>query len=127
LNREAQRLLAKSARSLAAARELNRTGFPEFAVSRAYYAMFYVAEAFLITEGLSYSSHAAVIAAFGRLFAKTGRVPVAFHRYLIDTQDQRNRGDYDLDPSLSESDAEQSIECARQMLDFGFNVLAEHH
>jgi uncharacterized protein (UPF0332 family) len=89
LNIQSQRLLAKSARSLAAAIELNRTGFPEFAVSRAYYSMFYVAEAFLINEGLSYSSHAAVIAAFGRLFAKTGRVPVTFHRYLIDTQDQR--------------------------------------
>ena len=76
---EVQKLLAKSQRSLDAATELVQKEFPEFAVSRAYYAMFYIAESFLISDGLSYSSHAAVIAAFGQYFAKTGRVPTKFH------------------------------------------------
>lgn len=39
---EQQRLLDKANRSLQAARELNNTGFPEFATSRAYYSMFYI-------------------------------------------------------------------------------------
>lgn len=38
-------------------------GFYDFAVSRAYYTMFYVAEALLDQEGLSFSSHAAIISA----------------------------------------------------------------
>jgi len=42
---EQQGLLDKALRSLQAARGLNETGFAEFA-ARAYYAMFYVAEAF---------------------------------------------------------------------------------
>jgi uncharacterized protein (UPF0332 family) len=54
--------------------------------------MFYVAEAFLLGERLSFSSHAAVISAFGRDFARTGRVPVEFHRYLISAQNLRNQG-----------------------------------
>ena len=42
--------------------------------------MFYVAEAFLLNEGLTFSSHAAVISAFGRDFARTGRALLEFHR-----------------------------------------------
>uniref|UniRef100_UPI0015582397 HEPN domain-containing protein n=1 Tax=Microcoleus asticus TaxID=2815231 RepID=UPI0015582397 len=87
---EQQRLLDKASRSLQAARELNNTGFPEFATSRAYYSMFYIATAFLEAEGLSYSRHSAVIAAFGERFARTNRVPVELHRYLIDISNNSN-------------------------------------
>lgn len=91
---EQQKLLEKATRSLQAARELNRTGFPDFAASRTYYAMFYIATAFLEGEGLSYSKHSAVIAAFGRIFARTNRIPVELHRYLIDAERIRLRADY---------------------------------
>lgn len=57
---EQQGLLEKAARSLQPARLLNDAGLAEFAVARAYYTMFYVAEAFLEGEGLSFSSHSAV-------------------------------------------------------------------
>lgn len=59
-------LFEKALRSMRAARVLNETGLPEFAASRAYYTMFYLAEAFLEGEGLSFSKHSAVISAFGR-------------------------------------------------------------
>ncbi|WP_242041241.1 HEPN domain-containing protein [Leptolyngbya sp. FACHB-261] len=62
---EQQALLDKAHRSLVAAQSLIERGFYDFAVSRAYYAMFYIAEALLDLEGLSFSSHAAVISAFG--------------------------------------------------------------
>jgi uncharacterized protein (UPF0332 family) len=55
MNPEQQRLLEKAERSLQAAIELNQKGFAEFAVSRGYYAMFYMATAFLEGEGLAYS------------------------------------------------------------------------
>lgn len=42
-----------------------KNGLYDFAVSRAYYAMFYIAEAFLLGQDLSFSSHAGVISAFG--------------------------------------------------------------
>jgi uncharacterized protein (UPF0332 family) len=44
--------------------------------------MFYVAQAFLLGDGLAFSKHSAVISAFGQHFTKTGRAPADFHRYL---------------------------------------------
>jgi uncharacterized protein (UPF0332 family) len=46
---------------LQAARLLAEGGFFDFAISRAYYSMFYIAEAFLLGERLAYSKHSAVI------------------------------------------------------------------
>ena len=53
-------LLTKVGESLRAARLLAANALPDFAASP-YYTMFYIAEAFLLGEGLSFSSHAAVI------------------------------------------------------------------
>lgn len=55
-------LIQKARASLDAARLLAKQGHFDFAVSRAYYAMFYVAEALLLDEGLVFSKHSAVIA-----------------------------------------------------------------
>jgi len=115
---EQQGLLEKATRSLQAARLLNEEGLAEFATSRAYYTMFYVASAFLEGEGLSFARHSAVIAAFGQQFARTGRVPVEFHRYLIAAEQSRIRADYDIEPNLAQEDAAQLIVRAEQFLEF---------
>ena len=69
---EVQELLDKAKRSLKTAESICKEGEVDFAGSRAYYAMFYVAEALLLEHGLSFSSHSAVSANFGKEFAKTG-------------------------------------------------------
>jgi uncharacterized protein (UPF0332 family) len=94
-------LLAKAARSRRAAALLGEQDYLDFAASRAYYALFYVAEALLLAEGLSFSSHAALIAGFGQTFAKTQQLSPRFHRYLIDAQDIRNLGDYGVGTGVS--------------------------
>jgi len=58
-------------------------------------------QALLLAEGLSFSSHAAVIAGFGKTFAKPQRLDSRFHRYLIDAQDIRNLGDYGVGTGVS--------------------------
>lgn len=113
---EQQALLEKAQRSLEAAESLIEQSFYEFAVSRAYYAMFYVAEALLDHEGLSFSTHAAVISAFGQYLARPGKIPVEFHRHLIDAQAQRTRADYDPNPDLSKVDAELLVGQAQSLL-----------
>ncbi|WP_107667915.1 HEPN domain-containing protein [Cyanothece sp. BG0011] len=118
---EQQGLLTKANRSLEAAKTLKQEGFYEFAVSRAYYAMFYGASALLEGEGLSFSKHSAVISALGERFAKNNRIPKYYHRYLIDAQAQRNRGDYNIDPNISESDAQLLISRAEIFLTFIIN------
>ena len=102
-------LLLKAWASLDAARLLHGAGFSAFSASRAYYAMFYVAQAFLEGDGLAFSRHAGVISAFGQHFARTGRVPVELHRYLLEAMAMRHQGDYALRPGISASDAAEQI------------------
>jgi uncharacterized protein (UPF0332 family) len=121
---ETQALLDKARQSIQAAANLKRDGFLDFAVSRAYYAMFYTAEALLLEEGLSYSSHAAVIGSFGKLFAKTGKLDPRFHRYLLDAQDIRNIGDYSIGPGIVMEQVEETILRAEEFLDASESLLA---
>ena len=66
MKREVEKLLSKARASQRAAILLQSQSYPDFAASRIYYAMFYAAQALLLDRGLSFSSHAAVMAAFGR-------------------------------------------------------------
>jgi uncharacterized protein (UPF0332 family) len=77
---EIEALMTKAEDSLGAARSLLKDNYYDFAASRAYYAMFYVAEALLAHLGQSYSKHSAVISAFGREYIKTGKLDTKFHR-----------------------------------------------
>jgi uncharacterized protein (UPF0332 family) len=117
MTREQAALLKKARDSLRGAKLLAADGLYDFAASRAYYTMFYVAEALLLGEGLSFSKHTAVIAAFGRRFARTGTVPAEFHRYLIDGQDMRTVGDYSTGPGLTVAQAAEQIARAERFLD----------
>lgn len=117
---EQQRLLDKADRTLQAARALINQGFFDSAASRAYYVMFYIATAFLESEKLSFSRHSAVIASFGQNFARSGRVPVHFHRYLIDAQNIRLAADYNADIEIAQTDALQTIDRAEEMLNFAW-------
>ncbi len=116
-------LLLKARQSVSAAKILLENGYPDYAASRAYYSMFYVAEAFLIGEGMSFSSHAGVISAFGRNFARTGKVPIQFHRFLIDAQDLRNAGDYGQLNAVSDEQANEQIMNAEMFLELAGNLI----
>lgn len=115
-------LLLEAHDSITAARLLLDGGYPGYAAARAYFAMFYLAEAFLEGEKLSFSKHSAVIAAFGREFALSGRAPVEFHRYLLEAQQLRHSGDYGMRHLVSREQAGEQIERARRFL-----ALAERH
>jgi uncharacterized protein (UPF0332 family) len=115
---EQQQLLEKAKESLLAAQLLANNNLLAFATARAYYSMFYIAQAFLLGENLTFSSHSAVIAAFGKTFIKTKRLPVEYHRYLIDAQEQRTDADYSLTPNITSKKAQDIIEKAQRMLDF---------
>lgn len=85
--------------------------------------MFYVAEALLLGQGLSFSKHSAVLAAFGERLAKPGLVPVEFHKYLLDGKDSRHVGDYDLGPGLSAGEAGEQIHRAQEFLDLAVRLI----
>ena len=111
---EQEDLLAKAEVTLGAAASLAADGYTDSSVSRAYYAMFYLAQALLLEHGLTYSKHGSLLAAFGQHLVKTGLVPAHFHRYLIDAFNARLTGDYKAKSNLLPADAARFIEQAEE-------------
>ena len=54
MTQEIKEFIDKAKRSLAAAQDMLEGGYCEFAVSRGYYAMFYAAEAILLSKELHF-------------------------------------------------------------------------
>jgi uncharacterized protein (UPF0332 family) len=120
---EQEAVLYKASKSLEAARLMLEGGFPGFAASRAYYAMFYVAQAFLLGKGFTFSKHSAVISAFGREFVKAGVVAPEFQFYLTDAEDSRKIADYDSRGELTEDDAIKQLDRARKFLELAGRLI----
>jgi len=116
-------LLRKAARRIRSARVLVAEGDYDSAVSRAYYAMFYVAEVLLLSKGLAYSKHSAVIAAFGKEFVKEGVLPVELHAHLREASDARNVADYQADSDLTEEATMMHISRAERFVSVGEEIL----
>jgi len=116
-------LLTKARASLQGAEALMRIRLYGFAASRGYYAMFYVAEALLLSRNLEFSSHAGVISAFGREFGRTGEVPPEYHRFIMDAQERRLMADYETGVEVAREKAELVLAHARQFLKLGEKML----
>jgi len=117
VNPGAERLLDKAGRALAAAERLVDAGDTEFAVGRAYYAMFYVATAVLDERGLQFRKHSGVSSAFGQHLVKTGEWDQKYHRWLPEAFSLRIVGDYEVLAEFSENDVRTVIERAREFLE----------
>lgn len=102
-------LFAKADESLEAARLLLREGFAGYAAARAYYAMFYVAEAALLSKGMAFSRHSAVHGAFGVEFVKTGLVARELHRSLVEGMEIRQGGDYGAIDEVSDDEGASQV------------------
>jgi len=121
---EAQALLDRAEDGLRVAELILASGEPGFAASPAYYAVFYCAEALLLSLGLSYSSHSATLAAFGQHFVKMGRMEPKFHRYLIEAYRTRQVADYEPTKKVSEAEARRVIERGQEFLAAGRRYLS---
>jgi uncharacterized protein (UPF0332 family) len=123
MNTEVEQLIDKARRSLKTAEKIFKDGELDFAGSRAYYAMFYVAEALLLQKGLSFSSHSAVTANFGKEFARTGILNPKYHQYLIKSQDLRNIGDYAIGTHLTTEEVTEMLVWAKEFIKAAENYL----
>lgn len=112
---EIRDLVTKAQRSVAAAERLIRDGDFDFAVSRAYYAMFYAAHAMLLSHDIRRSKHSGVIAAFQETFIKSGEVDGRFFHLLRDGFEDRAEGDYGF-AVISREQAEAGLEASRQFV-----------
>lgn len=117
MKKKTEQLLDKAKDAIEAAELLLGGGKNSFAAGRAYYAMFYTAEALLFEKGLDFSKHGGVHAAYGQHFAKTGILDVKFHRFLLDAFRIRVEGDYGVDISIRMSTVNEMTERAREFLE----------
>jgi uncharacterized protein (UPF0332 family) len=91
---------------LAAARLLAGKGFEAQAVSRAYFAAFFAAEAALLALGETRSKHSGVLSAFVHLLVRGGQLDQEIGRLLRSLFERRNEADYSpVDVPAEEADA----------------------
>jgi uncharacterized protein (UPF0332 family) len=92
-------------------------GFPGSAVNRAYYAIFYAANALLRTKGISRSKHSGVISAFREHFVKPGLIEVEYSDIYGRVMDNRQVSDYDVEVSTGPKVAADDLRDARRFVD----------
>ena len=95
-------------------------GFYASAVNRAYYAIFYAANALLATKGLARSKHSGVIAAFRQHFIKPGFIESEYSDIYGRVMDDRHKGDYDvietaMDRDRSEADLAHAVQFVQRV------------
>lgn len=125
MRKEQLNLFNKANENLNASKVLFKEGLYSISVSRSYYAMFYLAQIYLLEDDLSFSKHSAVIAEFGYKFARTAKIPSEFHRNLINAQGKRNIADYDSELIIDKEEAENQMRKAEDFLIFTENYFKE--
>lgn len=123
--KEIQSLIARAQKYLRTAELLVDSGDNESCVSRAYYAMFFSAEAVLISKHLSFSSHKGVISAFGEYFVMTGVFPRELGRELNRAFDLRQLADYEHTFVIGKKKAEEIVASCRSFVHAIRDYLAE--
>jgi len=92
-------------------------GFHSSAINRAYYAIFYAANALLSTQGLARSKHSGVIAAFRQLFVKPGLIEPEYGDIYGRVMDDRHISDYDIELPVELEQAQADRQDAQQFVD----------
>jgi uncharacterized protein (UPF0332 family) len=101
---------------LAAARLLADNDFGAQAVSRAYYAAFYAAEAALLHVGETRAKHSGVVSAVGRLLVRERGLDERAGRLLRSLFERRSLADYGLSEVPGE-EARSAVDDAKDVVD----------
>ncbi len=102
-------LLERADDNLESIQLLIDNGYHDIAVSRSYYAMFYAAEAVLLTKNLKFSSHSGVVSQFGIHFIKTGIFKPELGRDFNRAFDDRSSADYGFRSEINKETAKKGF------------------
>jgi uncharacterized protein (UPF0332 family) len=91
-------------------------GYYGIAVNRAYYAVFYAANALLATKGLARGKHSGTVSAFRKTFVKPGLIEPEYSDIYGSLLDDRHVSDYDMDSTIDPARAETDLKGARQFV-----------
>lgn len=114
--KEIRDFIEKAEKFLNTAENALNNGDYDSCVSRCYYAMFFMAEAVLLTKDLSASSHKGVITLFGEHFVKTKIFERNLGKALNDAYDKRLVGDYGVGFMVTEQQAQDLLETAQDFV-----------
>ncbi len=87
------------------------------AVNRAYYAIFYAANALLATQGLTRSKHSGAIAAFRERFVKTGLIEVEYSDLYGRVMENRHVSDYEIEVPVERQVATRALDDAQRFVE----------
>ncbi|MDY0082755.1 MAG: HEPN domain-containing protein [Ignavibacteriaceae bacterium] len=113
---EVNSLIKRAERYLITAELLIKEGDYESSVSRSYYAMFFSAQAVLLSKELSYSSHKMTISGFGEHFIKTEIFSKDMGKDFNKAFDRRQISDYYHDFIIDKSEAENFVKSAKDFV-----------
>ena len=117
MNQDVLNLIQKSKESIDVAEKLHKDGHFDFAVSRAYYGMFYIVQAVLLLKGKTFSSHRSIHNAFFHEFIKSGILNKSLHKTLVRGFELRQAGDYGGFASITKKQSEDIMEKSRQFIE----------
>ena len=86
------------------------------AVSRAYYAVFYMASAALFSQSIQRAKHSGVESAFAEFLVRPGRIEPEFGRLYQKARRQREEADYADDANIDEATARQTLADAERFV-----------
>ena len=110
-------MIEKGQRALQAARDHLAKSDADFASSKAYYAVFHLMQAVLLTKSMTFSKHAGVISGFSEHFIKPGVFPAEFGGIIQKLRKDRELGDYGYQMHVSSEEARGDVEAASQVLE----------
>ena len=109
-------LLEKAEQAIGAAESLLRDEYNNFAAGRAYYAMFYTAEALLAEKELEFKKHIGVHRAFAEHYIKPRIFDQKYYQWLVAAFNSRLVGDYAIRAEFDKDEVQEWIEQAREFL-----------
>ncbi len=92
-------------------------GFYGSAVNRAYYAIFYAANALLVTLGLARSRHSGVITAFREHFVKAGPIEAEYSDIYGRVMENRHVSDYEIEVPIERQVAAKALGDAQRFVE----------
>ena len=116
MKENARFLLDKAEQAIGAAESLLRDGYRDFSAGRAYYAMFYTAEALLAEKELEFKKHVGVHRAFAEHYIKPRIFDKKYYQWLVATFNSRLVGDYAIRTEFDDDEVQGWIEQAKEFL-----------
>lgn len=86
------------------------------AVSRAYYAMFHIAKALLLSRGQTPTGHRGVSILFNQCFVKTKIIDKEFSKLIAEAREQREISDYEPEECPTQEEAIEVIKNAEKFI-----------